>query len=93
MGLAVLVLAKFLDVIALKNGWVIKMGKMLMTFFFRTRLYFLTRDMRNAKTLDRVEKTLGKIKERGLVPDVSFMEIAEGKWEAYVDSLEKEAEK
>ncbi|KAJ3033905.1 hypothetical protein HK097_004682, partial [Rhizophlyctis rosea] len=56
-------------------------------------LYFLTRDMRNAKTLDRVEKTLGKIREQGLIPDLRFMDIAEGKWEAFVDEVAKEVEK
>ncbi|KAJ3034306.1 hypothetical protein HDV00_005214 [Rhizophlyctis rosea] len=43
------------------------------------RIYFLTRDMRNAKTLERVEKTLVKLEEQGLAPDVAFMEIMEKK--------------
>lgn len=45
------------------------------------RLYFLTRDLRNAKRLERVERTVLKLREQGLVPDVEFMRVLDGKVE------------
>ncbi|KAJ3291357.1 hypothetical protein HK104_006152 [Borealophlyctis nickersoniae] len=47
----------------------------------KRRLYFLTRDMKNAKTLDRVETTLAKLKTQNLVPDGEFVQIFLAKME------------
>ncbi|KNC97253.1 uncharacterized protein SPPG_07640 [Spizellomyces punctatus DAOM BR117] len=49
------------------------------------RLYFLTRDLRNSKKMQRVERTVDQLLRQGIVPDHEFMKVLAEK----VDMLDR----